>query len=104
MGRSEGCSHQRWDAGTVVNTEFALQRYSWLTHGLIQHHRSIGIGNGAVKGAGRNPEDVPTTVQTNNVKWLLPGQVHELKSAASADRQQIVFLMGMQIKLPGTGF
>ncbi len=98
------CFHQCGDAGTVVNTKFPFQRDTGLTHSLVQHHGSIRVGNGAVKGPRRNPEDVSAAVQPNDVKRLVPDQIHEVKGPASTDSQKIVFLMGVEIKLPGTGF
>ena len=96
--------HQCGDVRTVVNTKFFHQRDPCFAHRLVQHNGSIRIGNGAVKSPRGNPEDISAAVQPDTMKWLLPGRIHEIKGTPPADRQQIVFLMGMHIKLPGTGF
>ena len=55
-----------------------------------------------MKGSGRNAQDVTTALQSNDMERLIPGKVDEKKGPTATGRQQIVFLMRMQIELPGT--
>ena len=49
----------------------------------------------------REEWDVATALQSHDVERLIPGEVDEKKGTSTAGRQQIVFLMGVEIELPG---
>ena len=50
-----------------------------------------------------NAEDVSTAFQPHDMERLFPSQVDQIKGTATASGEEIVFLMGMQVKLPRTG-
>ena len=57
-----------------------------------------------MEGSGGNPKNIPTAIEANNVERNGPGEIHQIEGATSAGCKQIVFLVGMKIKLLGSGF
>ncbi len=53
-----------------------------------------------MEGARRNFEDVAVGIKTNDMKRVYPAKVDEIKGTATGDSQEVIFLVGMQIKLP----
>ena len=100
--RAMSRSHQRWNLSTVVNPKFPHQGNTLLTNSLIQNDRAVRIRNRPVEGAGGNAKNVASTLQPNDMERLFPGQVHQEEGSAATGREQIVFLIGMQIELPGS--
>ena len=48
-----------------------------------------------------NAQDVAATVETHDVERLIPGQVDEVERSPTTGGQKIVFLVRMEIELPG---
>ena len=98
---NRGDRQQRWNACTVVDAEFLHQRHPLLPDRLVENHRTVGIRHRPVKRAGWNTQDVAATVETHDVERLIPGQVDEVERSPTTGGQKIVFLVRMEIELPG---
>ena len=79
----------------VVDAEFAHHTGPLSPHGLVDHHRAIRVGDGAVEGAGGNAEDVSAGLEAHDVERVVPAQVEQVEGAAAVQGQQAVLLVGM---------
>ena len=47
-------------------------------------------------------ENIATGLKTDDMKWIIPAEIDQIKRPTPLDCQQIVFLVRVQIKLPST--
>jgi hypothetical protein len=93
---------QPGNLSTVVNSKLTRHRCPLRPHRLVQHQRTLHIRHRSMKRPRRNLQNISIRPQPHNMKRHLPGKIHQIKRPPSRQRQQIILLIRVQIKLPVT--